>query len=74
LSTAQIRAGERPPLEAMPLVDIINMLEKKGFSPITQLSFDEGVWEVDAYNPDQEPRELTIHPVTGEILSNRRDH
>ncbi len=49
LSMAQALAGEKPPKGSIPLSDIIKSLEAKGYSPITEVEIDDGVWEVEAY-------------------------
>lgn len=70
---SQAIAGERPPADAKPLVEIIEALEAQGYAPITEISMDDGVWEVEAYKNDEE-RELRVNPVTGAILSDRKDN
>lgn len=72
LGFTQVSASERPPANAKPLVEIIETLEAQGYDPITEISLDDGIWEVEAYRNNQE-RELKVHPVTGEILSDRLD-
>lgn len=72
-TVSQVFAGERPPADAKPLVEIIQSLEAQGYLPITEISMDDGVWEVEAYKDNVE-RELRVNPVTGEILSDRKDH
>jgi uncharacterized membrane protein YkoI len=72
LGLSQVFAGERPPANAKPLVEIINELEKQGYSPITEISLDDGIWEVEAYK-DNQARELKLEPSSGKILSDRRD-
>lgn len=73
LSASQVFAGERPPEGSKPLVEIIQALEAQGYQPITEISMDDGVWEVEAYKNNEE-RELRVNPMTGEILSDRRDN
>ena len=65
-------AGEKLPENAMLLSDLVKSLEDKGYSPITDVSLDDGVWEVEAYLKQQE-RELRVDPVTAEIISDRLD-
>ncbi|WP_290583142.1 PepSY domain-containing protein [Ketobacter sp.] len=72
LTASQIYAGERPPAGSKPLVDIIQALEAQGYSPITEISMDNGVWEVEAYKNNEE-RELRVNPLTGEVVSDRLD-
>ena len=72
LGFSQVFAGERPPANAKPLVEIINILEAQGYSPITEISMDDEVWEVEAYKNNEE-RELKVNPVTGQIVSDHKD-
>lgn len=73
LGISHVFAGERPPEDAKPLTEIIKMLETQGYAPITEISMDDGVWEVEAYKNDEE-RELRVDPLTGKILSDRKDN
>lgn len=73
IAVSQAFAGERPPEGSKPLVEIIQALESQGYEPITEISMDDGVWEVEAYKNNEE-RELRVNPLTGEILSDRRDN
>ena len=61
----------RPPADAKPLSEIIKSLEDAGFSPIVEVDFRAGRWHVEAFHKGQK-RDLRVHPVTGEITSNRR--
>jgi len=72
LGISEAFAGERPPADAKPLVEIIKTLEAQGYAPIAEISMDDGVWEVEAYKNNEE-RELRVNPLTGEILSDRKD-
>lgn len=72
LGIAQAIASERPPAGALPLGEIVRMLESGGYAPITEISMDNGVWEVEAYKGGME-RELKVSPADGKILSDRRD-
>lgn len=65
-------SGERPSADSKPLVEIIQMLEAQGYAPITEISMDDGVWEVEAYKNNEE-RELRVDPLTGKVLSDRKD-
>nr|WP_320015957.1 PepSY domain-containing protein [uncultured Desulfobacter sp.] len=73
LGISQVFAGERPPADSKPIVEIIQTLETQGYAPITEISMDDGLWEVEAYKNNEE-RELRVNPLTGEILSDRRDN
>ncbi len=61
-------AGERPPSTAKPLSEIAAAVERAGFAPIVEASFDDGRWEIDAYQSDTR-YELRVDPTTGEIRS-----
>lgn len=73
LGISQVFAAERPPEDSKPLVEIIQMLEAQGYAPITEISMDDGFWEVEAYKNNEE-RELKVNPSTGEIISDRKDN
>lgn len=42
-------AGERPPATAKPLLEIAAAVERAGFAPIVEASFEDGRWEIEAY-------------------------
>ena len=65
-------ADEKPPANAIPLSQLIKMLESKGFNPIVQVELDDGVWEVEAYR-DNRKLELKVNPVSGKVISERPD-
>lgn len=56
-----------------PLIDVVKSLEEADYAPITEISFDDGVWEVEAYKGDI-AYELSIDPETGEVISEHRDN
>lgn len=72
LSMSPAIASEKPPENSIPLSDVVKSLEAKGYSPITEISMDDGVWEVEAYKEGQE-RELKVNPANAEIISDRAD-
>jgi uncharacterized membrane protein YkoI len=53
---------------ALPAAAIIQLLEAGGYSEIRDLDLDDGIWEVEAMDPQGKPVELQMHAVTGEIL------
>ncbi|HET7634919.1 MAG TPA: PepSY domain-containing protein [Burkholderiales bacterium] len=73
LSSALAFAGDKPPANSKPVSAIASSLEQQGYAPISEISFDDGRWEVEAYKNDQK-RELRVDPQTGKILSDRPDH
>lgn len=56
----------------LPMTKVVELLEKDGYSPFTELSMDDGAWEIEVYKDDV-PYELTVDPDSGEILSEHRD-
>jgi hypothetical protein len=66
------RTGERPPENAMPLSEILKIVEDQGYFPITDASMDYGIWKIDAYK-NGEARELRVDPITAQIDSDRSD-
>ncbi|MFC6635065.1 PepSY domain-containing protein [Microbulbifer taiwanensis] len=65
-------ADDRPPPGAMALSTVLTKLEQQGYTPITDVSLDNGRWEVEAYKGD-EKRDLEVDPNSGEILSDKPD-
>lgn len=66
--TSAVAQDQKP----KPVVEIVRSLEEADYAPIVDVSYDDGVWEVEAYKADI-PYELSIDPVTGEIISEHRD-
>ncbi len=54
------------------LLELVSRLETEGYGPITEISFDNGRWEVEVYK-DGVAYELVIDPATGKTLSQHRD-
>ncbi len=83
-SAALVQASDKPPADALPLSEIISMLEAKGYQPVLEASFDDdslftdndvsdnGVWEIEAIK-DGYQRELKVDPLEGVILSDELD-
>jgi hypothetical protein len=72
LQATYVVAEELPPKGSKQLSEIAEMLEDKGYDPITEASMENGVWEIDAYMNNEE-RELKVNPITGEIISDHPD-
>ena len=53
-----------PPPGSKTLSAIVNWLELQGYSPIVEIEFEDGLWEVEAYRFGQLV-EFEIDPVTG---------
>lgn len=58
--------------DLLPMVKIVQRLEKDGYGPFTELSMDDGNWEVEVRKQDAS-LELTVDPVSGKVLSEHRD-
>jgi uncharacterized membrane protein YkoI len=65
-------ADDRLPANSKPLLEIVTTLEKAGYGPIVDASFDDGNWEVEVYREDT-AYELLVNPSTGEVVSEHRD-
>ena len=72
LSEERDKHNERPPQDAQPLSAILAKLEKAGYSPISEVSFERRYWEIEAVQGQGE-RELHVDPKTGEILREKND-
>jgi hypothetical protein len=66
-------AAEKPPPNSKPLSEIAAAVEKAGYTPIEEASFDDGRWEVEAYQADTK-FELRVDPMSGAITSKRVDN
>lgn len=64
--------ADRPPADAKPMVEIVEQLEKQGYGPFSEISFDNGNWEVEVYKQDA-PYELAVDGRSGKVLSEHRD-
>lgn len=63
-------AGERPPANSKTLAQIAAAVEQAGYGPLVEVSFDDGRWEVEAYQGDTK-YELRVDPTSAEIQSKR---
>lgn len=64
--------GQSPRREEVSLITIVKKLEMAGYGPFTELSIDDGNWEIEV-RKQNESVELLVDPVNGEILSEHRD-
>lgn len=64
--------GDAAKNEPLPMVKVVELLEKEGYGPFTELSMDDGAWEVEVYKGDVS-HELRVDPKSGEVLSEHRD-
>ncbi|MGI0482289.1 PepSY domain-containing protein [Geminocystis sp. CENA526] len=66
-------ADDKPPRNAKPLSEIIRSVENKGYSPIVDVDYDDDDgWEIKAYR-NNEKRELKVNPISGDIISDKKD-
>lgn len=72
LSSATARASSRPSTGALPLSTVVLKLEQAGFSPVVEVEFDDGLWEIEAFK-DNRKRRLKVDPTNGQITSDRLD-
>src|SRR5690606_7738378 len=72
LLTGLAWAGDRLPPGSKPIVDVLKAVESAGYTAITEISFDDGAWEVEALR-DGHSVEVTVSPLTVEVISARSD-
>lgn len=72
LSEHRDDADSRPPKEALPLSRVLRTLIEAGATSIDDVSFERRYWEVELHRQDGK-REVLVHPVTGEVVSDRLD-
>jgi hypothetical protein len=65
-------ASDMPPKNAKPISEIVRTLQEQGYSPFVDIEFEDGKWRVKAYKEGVK-RELKIDPVSGKIVSDRKD-
>lgn len=64
--------ADRPTPDSKPIVEVVEQLEKQGYGPFSEISFDDGYWEVEVYK-DGAAYELAVDGRSGKILSEYRD-
>lgn len=72
LGSAVYVHGDTPPRSGMGIPALLDSVAKAGYDSITEISFDDGEWEVEALK-DGTPVELHVDPDSGRILSERSD-
>lgn len=65
-------ADGRPLADAKSVSKMLADLEKQGFAPIVDVSFGNGLWEIEAYKGNEQ-RELAVNPTTGAIVAEKAD-
>lgn len=58
---------ETPPANAKPLSVIIKALEDQDYKTITEVSFDDGQWEIEIHQANGKEIEVHVDPVSGHI-------
>ena len=56
-----------------PLAHIVDVLQRAGYTRITDVSFDDGVWEAEAPNAQKQRVDLKLDPDTATIISEKLD-
>lgn len=70
LAFPMVVLAEKPPTDAKKLSEVAQDLEEKGYSPISEADFDDGRWEIEAYQEGKKV-ELKVDAKTGEILKQK---
>ncbi|MEQ3629592.1 MAG: PepSY domain-containing protein [Hyphomonas sp.] len=60
-------SDETPPANAKPLSEIIKVLEDQGHKTITEIEFEDGVWEIEIHQSDGKEIKLKVDPVSGDL-------
>jgi len=60
-------SDETPPANAKPLSEVIKALEDQGYRKITEVEFEDGVWEIEVHETDGKEIKLKVNPVSGEV-------
>ena len=68
-------ADDKPPADAKALSEIVLSLEKRGYTPIVDIEFEDGYWEIEAYREGHK-RDFKVDPRSGVITSDHHhsDH
>ena len=68
LSATAFIAGAVPPQSAKPLSDVLHNVEAQGYTALTEASFDDGVWEIEALHKGK-PVEIHVNPDSAKVIS-----
>jgi hypothetical protein len=63
---------EEAPADGMPLCQIIQSLEKAGYSRISEIVFKGGTWKIEAYKSGDR-RLLRVDPRSAAVKSDKKD-
>jgi hypothetical protein len=64
---AQLLPAADPPANGLGIHKILEVLNQAGYRDVTEISYDDGRWEVEALK-DAKPVGIALHPGSGEIL------
>jgi len=59
---------EEPPANAKPLSTVIKSLEDRGMKTITEVSFDDGKWEIEVHQADGKEVTVYVDALSGQIV------
>lgn len=65
-------AADHLPSKVKSAFDVVDLLEGQGYGPFHEVSFDDGVWEVEVQKKGQW-FELLVDPQSGKILAEQRE-
>lgn len=60
------------PAQALPLSSVLREVEKQGFTPVCEVDFDDGLWEIEAFSQG-EAVEINVDPATGKVVHQQAD-
>lgn len=64
--------GQTTNTKSLTMIEIVQQLERDGYGPFSELSLDDGNWEIEV-RKQGESVELTVDPISGKVLSEHRD-
>lgn len=71
-TAAGLSSGQAADGKPLSIIEVAERLENAGYGPFTELSMDDGLWEVEA-RKQNESLEVKVDPLTGNIVSEYRD-
>jgi hypothetical protein len=60
---------ESPPANAKPLSTVIKTLEDRGMKTITEVSFDDGKWEIEVHQAGGKETTVHVDAMSGQIVA-----
>ncbi|MCA0901137.1 PepSY domain-containing protein [Microbulbifer agarilyticus] len=64
---------KKPPPGAMALSMVLTKLEQQGYTPVVEVTLEQGRWEIEAYKEGKK-WDLEVDPNSGEILEMKEDN